>query len=60
MLDAFKDVGFHYATLAGITISKNDVQVPPSKPEILSRFDAELMSLDEQYDLGLIEPGGAP
>jgi DNA-directed RNA polymerase subunit beta' len=54
VLDAFKDVGFHYATLAGITISKNDVQVPPSKPEILSRYDDELMSVDEQYDLGLM------
>jgi DNA-directed RNA polymerase subunit beta' len=54
VLDAFKDVGFHYATLAGITISKNDVQVPPSKPEILGRFDDELIALDEQYDLGLM------
>jgi DNA-directed RNA polymerase subunit beta' len=54
VLDAFKDVGFHYATLAGITISKNDVQVPPSKPAILDRYDDELMALDEQYDLGLM------
>ena len=54
VLDAFKDVGFHYATLAGITISKNDVQVPPSKPAILARFDTELETLDEQYDFGLM------
>ena len=27
VLDAFKDLGFHYATQAGITISKNDVVV---------------------------------
>ncbi len=32
VLDAFKDLGFKYATQAGITISKNDVVVPPSKP----------------------------
>ena len=25
VLDAFKDIGFHYATQAGVTISKNDV-----------------------------------
>ena len=31
VLDAFKDLGFRYATQAGITISKNDVVVPPTK-----------------------------
>ena len=35
VLDAFKDLGFRYATLAGITISKNDVIIPPNKGEIL-------------------------
>ena len=32
VLDAFKDLGFRFATQAGITISKNDVVVPPTKP----------------------------
>ena len=31
VLDAFKDVGFHFATQAGITISKNDVVIPPNE-----------------------------
>ena len=31
VLDAFKDLGFKYATQAGITISKNDVVVPPGE-----------------------------
>ena len=35
VLDAFKDLGFHYATQAGITISKNDIVSPPNKEEIL-------------------------
>ena len=35
VLDAFKDLGFHYATQAGVTVSKNDVLVPPTKDEIL-------------------------
>ena len=39
VLDAFKDLGFHYATQAGITISKNDVVVPPTKPEILANYE---------------------
>ena len=52
VLDAFKDIGFHYATQAGVTISKNDVVTPPSKGEILARYDDELASIDLQYNAG--------
>jgi len=31
VLDAFKELGFHYASQAGITISKNDVVAPPTR-----------------------------
>ncbi len=54
VLDAFKDVGFHFATQAGVTISKNDVQTPPTKPEILARYDTELATIEEQYENGEI------
>jgi DNA-directed RNA polymerase subunit beta' len=54
VLDAFKDLGFHYATQAGITISKNDVVVPPSKEEIIARYEAEVAQIQDQYDMGLI------
>src|SRR5438445_2174872 len=52
VLDAFKDVGFHYATQAGVTISKNDIQVPPTKAAILARYDKELATIEAQYDAG--------
>ncbi len=54
VLDAFKDLGFHSATRAGITISKNDVVVPPSKGEILERYDKQVAEISDQYDMGLI------
>jgi DNA-directed RNA polymerase subunit beta' len=54
VLDAFKDLGFKYATQAGITISKNDVVVPPTKEEILGKFEAEVAEIQDQYDMGLI------
>jgi DNA-directed RNA polymerase subunit beta' len=54
VLDAFKDIGFHYATQAGVTISKNDVQVPPSKGEILGRYEKRVAEIHDQYDQGLI------
>src|SRR5437588_5844524 len=54
VLDAFKDIGFEYATRAGVTISKNDVQTPPDKREILARYEAQLMEIESQYDMGMI------
>jgi DNA-directed RNA polymerase subunit beta' len=54
VLDAFKDLGFKYATQAGITISKNDVVVPPRKGEILEKYEGLVGSIQEQYDDGLI------
>jgi DNA-directed RNA polymerase subunit beta' len=54
VLDAFKELGFHYATRAGITISKNDVVSPPDKEEILDRYEALVGDIHEQYEMGLI------
>jgi DNA-directed RNA polymerase subunit beta' len=53
VLDAFKDLGFKYATQAGITISKNDVVIPPRKGEILSKYEDEVSEIQGQYDMGL-------
>jgi DNA-directed RNA polymerase subunit beta' len=54
VLDAFKDVGFHYATQAGVTVSKNDVIVPPNKEALLNETEGEVALIQEQYDDGLI------
>ncbi|MGB8798462.1 MAG: DNA-directed RNA polymerase subunit beta', partial [Candidatus Aquilonibacter sp.] len=36
-LDAIKELGFHYATLSGTTVSINDIVVPQSKHDILDK-----------------------
>jgi DNA-directed RNA polymerase subunit beta' len=54
VLDAFKELGFHYATQAGITISKNDVISPPDKEQILDRYENEAAEIHAQYDEGYI------
>jgi DNA-directed RNA polymerase subunit beta' len=54
VLDAFKDLGFHYATQAGITISKNDIVSPPNKEEILDRYEQQATKIQEQYEEGYI------
>jgi DNA-directed RNA polymerase subunit beta' len=54
VLDAFKDLGFKYSTQAGITVSKNDVVIPPSKGEILKKYEERVAEIHDQYDMGLI------
>jgi DNA-directed RNA polymerase subunit beta' len=54
VLDAFKNIGFEYATRAGITVSKNDVVTPPNKEEILAGYDARVADIQGQYEMGLI------
>jgi DNA-directed RNA polymerase subunit beta' len=54
VLDSFKELGFHFATEAGITISKNDVVAPPDKEEILERYEGETEEIVNQYDEGYI------
>ena len=39
VLDTIKDLGFHYGTKAGVTISKNDVVIPPEKEKILAEYE---------------------
>src|SRR4249920_52708 len=54
VLDAFKDLGFKYATQAGITISKNDVVIAPEKQSILDKYDKLVGDITSQYEDGLI------
>jgi len=54
VLDTFKDLGFKYATRAGITISKNDVVIPPNKAEILAEYDKKVEAIEEDYNMGLL------
>src|SRR5213592_4299671 len=54
VLDAFKELGFHFSTQAGITISKNDAVIPPTKEAILDKYEGEVAEIHDQYDMGLI------
>ena len=53
-LDAIKDLGFHYATLSGTTVSISDVIVPPNKDEIVGRAQDEVDELHRLYEQGFI------
>jgi len=52
ILDQIKEVGFHYATRAGITIGVEDIEVPPEKPQILANAEKEINEIEERYRNG--------
>jgi DNA-directed RNA polymerase subunit beta' len=54
VLDKVKDLGFNYATWAGITISKNDIVVPPDKGKIIEQYEERVAKVEQQYERGLI------
>jgi DNA-directed RNA polymerase subunit beta' len=54
VLDRIKTLGFRYATDAGITISKNDIVIPPEKQEILAEYEQRVAKVEQQYERGLI------
>jgi DNA-directed RNA polymerase subunit beta' len=54
VLDTIKTLGFSYATRAGITISKNDIVIPPEKEAILASFEDRVSKVEQQYARGLI------
>src|SRR5205823_3508956 len=54
VLDMVKTLGFAYATSAGVTISKNDIVIPPDKEKILAEYEERVDKVEAQYERGLI------
>lgn len=54
MADQLKSMGFRYATQAGVSISVEDLQVPPKKRAMLEAAEAEIAATEERYRLGKI------
>ena len=54
VLDALKNIGFEWATRAGVTVSIADIDAPPEKPEILGNSDEHARKIELQYRKGVI------
>ena len=54
VIDYIKALGFKYSTLAGITFSMSDVEVPPAKKQLLEEADKQIENIRKQYARGLI------
>jgi DNA-directed RNA polymerase subunit beta' len=54
MADMIKDLGFRYATKAGVSISVDDLQIPPSKRALLDAAQETIRETEEKYTRGEI------
>jgi len=54
MLDRLKDQGFYYSTIAGITVSVYDIQVPQGKYVLFDEADEKLEVIKKLYRKGKI------
>jgi len=57
MLDKVKNLGFLYATRAGISIGVDDMVVPGEKAELVRNAEKEVVAVESQYQDGAITHG---
>ncbi len=53
-LDNLKDLGFHYSTIAGITVAASDIVATENKPKIVEEHQKLVDMINKQYKRGLI------
>jgi DNA-directed RNA polymerase subunit beta' len=54
LADELKSIGFHYATQAGLSISVEDLKIPPTKKDYLLEANQEILNSDLAYARGEI------
>jgi DNA-directed RNA polymerase subunit beta' len=54
MADELKDLGFHYATQAAVSISVDDLRIPGDKASLLAEAEEQITETEERYRLGEI------
>jgi len=55
--DQLMYMGYHYATVSGISIGFNDFGIPPEKYELVDAASAEVKDIETQYASGLLTQG---
>ena len=56
-LDNLKDFGFRYATLGGVSVGVDDLEVPPEKGELLGEATEQVTRFQNAYESGFISNG---
>jgi len=57
LLDRIKDLGFKYATLAGLSFGISDLKIPPRKQEIIEETERKVSKIYKNYDNGVLTEG---
>ncbi len=57
LLDKIKDLGFFYATRAGVSICIDNMHIPTKKEELITKAQREVNEIEKQYGEGLITNG---
>ncbi len=56
-LDKIKDIGFTYATKAGLSICIDNMHIPSKKEDFIGKAQREVNEIEKQYSEGLITNG---
>jgi DNA-directed RNA polymerase subunit beta' len=54
LLDIIKDLGFKYATLAGLSFGLNDLKIPRKKAEIIADTEKRVGKIQKNYSDGVL------
>ncbi len=54
LCDRLKDLGYEFATQAGVTIAVKDLRIPSTKPGLLQAAQDEVDDIERQYREGII------
>jgi DNA-directed RNA polymerase subunit beta' len=57
MLDGIKELGFRYATRAGLSIGIDDMLIPADKSKLVSEAEKQVVNVQQQYLDGAITNG---
>jgi DNA-directed RNA polymerase subunit beta' len=55
--DRLKDVGYWYATQAGISVCLDDMVIPETKWDVIKKAEDQVLQITDQYTEGLITGG---
>jgi len=54
LLDRIKDLGFRYATLAGLSFGLTDLKIPAKKADIITETEKRVAKIHKNYDGGVL------
>ncbi len=55
--DQLMYTGFDFATISGVSVGINDMEIPAAKKDIIDEAEAEVSEIQEQFQSGLVTAG---